>query len=83
MAPAWRWTMSPWSRPRTPATSVWGASVSRDAEGDLLFAALDYNAAVAAGGSTGFGFTASHANGVPVSFTASQFGFVSQADLVL
>ncbi|ONG52326.1 hypothetical protein BKE38_14785 [Pseudoroseomonas deserti] len=64
-------------------TSVWGASVSRDAEGDLVFAALDYNASVAAGGSTVFGFTASHANGAPVSFAASQFGFVSQADLVL
>jgi hypothetical protein len=39
-------------------TSVWGATVTREADGDLLFLALDYNASVATGGSAGFGFVA-------------------------
>ena len=64
-------------------TSLWGATVSRDAEGDLLFTALDYNAAVGAGGSASFGFNASHAGGAPVAFDSSQFSFVSQPDLVM
>lgn len=64
-------------------TSVWGASVRQDADGDLLFTALDHNASVAAGGTAGFGFVASHAGGEPVAFASSQFTFVSHPDLVM
>jgi hypothetical protein len=62
-------------------TSVWGATVTREADGDLLFLALDYNASVATGGSAGFGFVATHAGGTPMAFKDSEFSFSSSPDL--
>jgi glycerophosphoryl diester phosphodiesterase len=62
-------------------TSIWGATVTRQADGDLLFTALDYNAAIAAGGTASFGFNASHAAGLPVSFADSQFSLPPGSDL--
>lgn len=63
--------------------SVWGATVTRDAEGDLIFTAAPYNAAVAAGGAAGFGFVGSHAGGAPVLFTSEQFAVLPHADAVI
>ncbi|MDT8267735.1 cellulose binding domain-containing protein [Roseomonas sp. DSM 102946] len=54
-------------------TSVWGAKVAGDAEGDLLFTALDYNAA---GATAGFGFNASYTGDEAVSFAGSELSFV-------
>jgi uncharacterized protein len=57
-------------------TSVWGASVTTDADGDLIFTALDWNGSIGAGGSVGFGFNATYSGVAGLSFEDDDFMFL-------
>jgi len=64
-------------------TSVWGATAKRDADGDILFTALNWNASVEEGQSVDFGFVATKADGDPLIFTQDQLTFLSTSDFMI
>ena len=64
-------------------TSVWGAEATRTDDGDILFAATDWNAHVAAGQETGFGFTAADHGASELNFTDDMFLLLSDTDLFM
>lgn len=57
-------------------TGVWGATATKDAEGDIVFEALGWNSSIGAGGIANFGFNASYDGGLALIFDDSDFAFV-------
>ena len=56
-------------------TSVWGATATRLANGDMLFEGTNVTDVIAPGGQANFGFTAAYP-GSPLHFDASSFSFI-------
>lgn len=57
-------------------TGVWGATATKDADGDIVFEALGWNSSIGAGGAANFGFNASYDGGLALIFDDSDFAFV-------
>ncbi|MGR3739192.1 MAG: cadherin-like domain-containing protein [Limimaricola soesokkakensis] len=57
-------------------TGVWGATATKDADGDIVFEALGWNSSIGAGGAANFGFNASYDGGLALLFEDSDFAFV-------
>jgi hypothetical protein len=55
-------------------TSVWGATATRLASGDILFEGESWNDVIAAGGSSAFGFIATHSG--PLAIGDASFTFI-------
>ncbi|WP_338664822.1 cadherin-like domain-containing protein [Pararoseomonas sp. SCSIO 73927] len=58
---------------KVDTTSVWGATASRDGEGDIVFTSLDWNATVSGGGTASFGFNASYSGSNGLQLSSSDF----------
>ncbi|WP_157928974.1 ExeM/NucH family extracellular endonuclease [Pararhizobium haloflavum] len=56
-------------------TSVWGATVTNDADGDLIFMAADWNATIGKGGQAQFGFNGTYAGSDTIAFEDGDFSF--------